>query len=247
MPLMAGSSVPLAERRPMVELPADAVLEEAVSIHGGGVESYDFHGLEVLESLVEARRGGETGLARVEFLEGDRLWDAARQGRWSLALGEAAMAAETGRPISLREQAGKTGGHGLLLTYRDGLRAAVLKIGSSSTRWSFACKLAGEAAPRAFRYYVGPWGNRNLFQALSHAIQAHFRNGRSPYPIERTLLTTGILEAAMRSRHERRAIDTPHLQIAYAAGDWRAFRENGATWRIITAETPEPMGLNPGR
>lgn len=67
-PLMAGSSVPLAERRPPFELPADARIVEAVSIHGGGVESYDFHALEVLESLVEGRRGGETGAKQVQFL-----------------------------------------------------------------------------------------------------------------------------------------------------------------------------------
>jgi hypothetical protein len=47
--------VPLAERRPPMELPADARIVEAVSIHGGGVESYDIHALEVLQSIVEAR------------------------------------------------------------------------------------------------------------------------------------------------------------------------------------------------
>ena len=56
-PLMAGSSVPLAQRRPPLELPKGAKITEAVSIHGGGVESYDFHGLEVLQSMIEARHG----------------------------------------------------------------------------------------------------------------------------------------------------------------------------------------------
>ena len=51
IPFMAGSSVPLAQRRPELEIPAGAAFEEAVSIHGGGVESYDFHGLEVLQSF----------------------------------------------------------------------------------------------------------------------------------------------------------------------------------------------------
>ena len=58
-PLMAGSSVPLAQRRPAMELPRDAVIREAVSIHGGGLESYDFHALEVLQSVVEHRQGRE--------------------------------------------------------------------------------------------------------------------------------------------------------------------------------------------
>ena len=71
IPLMAGSSVPLAERRPPLEFPAGAVVEEAVSIHGGGIESYDFHALEVMQSLIEARRGGETGISQVQLLDGD--------------------------------------------------------------------------------------------------------------------------------------------------------------------------------
>lgn len=248
IPLMAGSSVPLAERRPALELPAGSVIDEAVSIHGGGVESYDFHALENLQSLVEARRGGETGITRVEFLRGDALWAAANSGRWSIGLAEAAMAVEPGTTMPLREIPAVHQGqiHGILLTYRDGLRASVLKVGSSSIRWNFACRLHGDPRPHATRFYTGPWGNRNLFQALSHAIQHHFRAGQSPYPVERTLLTTGICEAAMRSRDAGRAVDTPPLHIAYEPRDFRAVREMGETWRIVTASTPEPRGLNPG-
>jgi hypothetical protein len=65
-PLMAGSSVPLAQRRPDWDLPEGAEIEEAVAVHGGGMEVYDFHGLELLQSFVEKRRGGETGISRVE-------------------------------------------------------------------------------------------------------------------------------------------------------------------------------------
>ncbi|MGH9173804.1 MAG: hypothetical protein ACRD1H_05585, partial [Vicinamibacterales bacterium] len=82
-PLMAGSSVPLAQRLPPFEWPAEAEIEEAVSIHGGGIESYDFHGLEVLQSIVEARKGGETGIARVELLTGETFEQARKSGRWS--------------------------------------------------------------------------------------------------------------------------------------------------------------------
>ena len=56
IPYMAGSSVPLARRRPPLELPAGSKIIEAVSIHAGGIESYDFHGLEVLQSFVESQR-----------------------------------------------------------------------------------------------------------------------------------------------------------------------------------------------
>src|SRR5436190_16152409 len=74
IPFMAGSSVPLAQRRPPLELPRRTMITDAVSVHGGGLESYDFHGLEVLQSMVEGRRSHETGVRRVQFLQGDALW-----------------------------------------------------------------------------------------------------------------------------------------------------------------------------
>jgi hypothetical protein len=221
-------------------MPANANLEEAVSIHAGGVESYDFHALEVLQSMVEFRRGGETGVRSVEFLSGDALFSAARQGRWSLRLAQAAMQAEFGKnapdirqPIP-RERAVEP--HGLLITYRDGFRAAMLKVGASSNRWNFACRFAGDDRLRATRFYNGPYGNRCLFMALSHAIQDHFVNRRSPYPVERTLLTTGLTDAVMQSRAAGSAIETPHLNIAYPPRDFRAMREMGESWRALEGQ-----------
>lgn len=249
IPLMAGSSVPLAQRRPDIELPIGCDITEAVSIHGGPIESYDFHGLEVLQSMVESRKGGETGVASVEFLSGDALWNAAKQGRWSPDLAKAAMAAELGAvPETLTGVKGEEPSppHGLLLTYKDGFRATILKIGRNSTRWNFACRLKDRPKIQATSFYVGPWQNRNLFKALSHAIQQHFITGRSPYPVERTLLVTGILESAMQSRRNQgKPVETPHLQFAYKARDFNAMRERGASWKIITEEIPEPKGINP--
>ena len=76
------------------------------------------------------------------------------------------------------------------MTYKDGLRGMVLNAARDGTHWHFACKLAGDPTPRATSFYVGPWDNRNLFKALPHAIQDFFRDGRPPFPVERTLLTT---------------------------------------------------------
>jgi hypothetical protein len=248
IPFMAGSSVPLAQRVPALDLKPGAEIVEAVSIHGGGLESYDFHGFEVLQSLVEARKGGEPGIARVEFLHGDALWKAAADGRWSKELAEAAMAAELGkRPATLKTVEGEVDAepHGILLTYKDGLRAAVLKVGRSSTRWNFACRLKGEKEVKALRYYVGPWKNRNLFKALAHAIQHMIHTGKATYPVERTLLASGVLDAAMHSRAEGKGLGTAHLEFGYKPVDFRAMRETGASWKVVTEETPELPGIRP--
>jgi hypothetical protein len=261
IPLMAGSSVPLAERRPPLEVPPGAKVVEAVSIHSGPFESYDFHGIEVLQSLVEARAGGETGVDRVQFLTGEALWKAADDGLWSPRLADAAMAAELGPNQPPLRQLTKTAAFnqaepfGTLIHYRDGLKGLVLKVGAvtgvspaarvSANRWNFACQVAGEREPRATMFYVGPWRNRNLFKALSHAVQTFIREKQSPYPVERTLLTTGILAAEVDSKAEGKALETPHLAIAYQPRDFRAMREMGATWKIITEDMPEPTGINP--
>ena len=244
IPFMAGSSVPLAQRRPAFDLPANCAIEEAVSIHGGPFEIYDFHGLEVLQAFLEARRGGETGITHVEYLPREPLFRAAQQGRWSLDLARAAMRVEFGdkvpditRPINGVEP------WGILLTYRDGTKATVLKIGFSGTRWNFACKLAGERQPRATSHYVGPWRNRCLFMALSNAIQQFFVRREAPYPVERTLLTTGALEAAVQSRAAGDRIETPHLNVAYQPRDFRAMREMGESWKILTEDVKETQGF----
>ncbi|MFQ5733605.1 MAG: hypothetical protein ACE5KM_16840 [Planctomycetaceae bacterium] len=266
IPFMAGSSVPLAQRIPRLELPAGTEIAEAVSIHGGGFESYDFHALEVLQSFVEGRKGGETGIAEVEVLVGDALQKAIRSGRISRKLIHAAMAAEKTagkkrQPYPARPARGlavpkrKTtpnlkrpkGPHAIALTYKDGFRAVAMTVPGSADRWNFACRLKGETRPRATMLFNGPWGNRCLFKALSHGIQHLFKTRRQPYPVERTLLVTGALEAAVRSFDAvGKPIKTPHLEFAYQPIDFRAMRENGESWRKITVKTKQPVKFSPG-
>src|SRR5205809_6690278 len=155
---MAGSSVPLAQRVPTIEIPAGSQIEEAVSIHGGGIESYDFHALEVLQSMIESRRGGETGVSRVELLTGDAFQKAQADGRWSADLVAAAMAAEEkahfdrqpfpGRPPAKNDPSPKPR-HALLVTYKDGIRGTALAVGNTSDRWNFSCRLRGQKEPLA--------------------------------------------------------------------------------------------------
>lgn len=250
-PFMAGSSVPLAARRPALELPKGAKITEAVSIHGGGLESYDFHGLEVMQAMVESRAGGETGIREVEFLDGDNLWKAAEKGRWSPDLAETALATDPDPANSgtLRE-AVRSGRfrrkvHGIRVTYNDGLRGVVLNAARDGTHWHFACKIDGDPTPKATSFDVGPWQNRCLFKALAHAIQTMFRDRKPPYSIERTLLVTCALDAAMESRFQgQKPVTTPYLNVAYQPVDFRVMREMGESWKILTPEAPQPRGID---
>jgi hypothetical protein len=247
-PFLAGSSVPLAQRIPMWEPPSDMKIEEICAIHGGGYDSYDFHGLEILQSIAEFRKGGETGVVSVECLTGDPMWAAAKAGKWSIPLAEEAMRAELGDNFkSLAEMEKESGQktHAILIQYKDGTRGTMLKVGGSGIRWNLSVKLAGKEKAEAFRFHVGPWQNRNLFKALSHSIQTCIIERKAPYPVERTLLTSGITALAMKSKKLGKAIATPELGFAYAAADFKAMREMGETWKIITEETKEAPGISP--
>ncbi len=55
-----------------------------------------------------------------------------------------------------------------------------------------------------------------------------------------------MLAAAMDSRFEDHQLkETPHLKVAYKPRDFRAMREMGASWKIITEDHPEPKGITP--
>jgi hypothetical protein len=52
--------------------------------------------------------------------------------------------------------------------------------------------------------------------ALTAKAEELFATGKAPYPIERTLLTTGLVEAGVRSLADgQKRLETPHLSIRY--------------------------------
>ncbi|MCH2210959.1 MAG: hypothetical protein MK110_06630 [Fuerstiella sp.] len=94
--------------------------------------------------------------------------------------------------------------------------------------------------------FNGPWGNRCLFKALSQAIQYTFTTGNESYPAERTLLTTGAVDAVMQSWNQGgQPVATPHCAVSYQSLDFTAFRESGATWSVITKDVPQSAGFEP--
>ena len=252
MPLMAGSSVPFSQRIPPLEIPAGAEISEALMIHGGEFENYGIHAMETLQSIVEFRKGGETGISKVEVLYGEEMWKGAEAGRWPFELAAAAMQLELGKPYQMRMDLhdpirwNPQPPHVLMITYKDGLKGYVLKIGHFPMRWQFACRLKGESQIRATRFYSGPWQNRNFFKALCHGIQHFFRTGQSPVPAERVLLANGAILAGVDAYFQRgKPLATPYLEFGYQPRDFRPFREMGASWKtLITEGMPEPDGIS---
>jgi hypothetical protein len=228
-PFMAGSSLPLGWRNPWLEYDLETPVEEAIAVGFSGLDSYGFHTLETLQCMVERRGGGEMGVAAVRCLEGEAVWKAAEQGLWSRELAEAACAAIVNKPHGRMEDHCSHPAM-FLIEYRDGLRGAILMLNGYVTDLAYAGRVNGKIAATEF-YLQGhgaPGGPYAHFSYLSLNIEEMFLTGKPTYPVERTLLTTGMLEAALTSRYEGHIrIETPWLDVTYRSYETLPWRPTG--------------------
>lgn len=226
-PVMAGSSLPVVWRRPELEVKLDSPVEDALVATYGPIEIYGFHGLEVLQTMIERRKGGETGVKAVTCLTGKDVWKAADKGLWSWDLLEAALSrGETVNPGDIRENTGgmKVLAHpatpptAFLVEYRDGTRGTLLLLNGHMRDFVFAAKIRGESKPASCLFCLPPPPGARFFDAQVVNLEKFFDTGKAPYPVERTLLTTGALDAAMESHHRRgERVETPELDVRYTA------------------------------
>jgi hypothetical protein len=230
---MAGSSLPVTWRTPSTEMPLGARITEALCVCYGGVDSYDFHGLETIQCMVERRRGGETGVEWVQAYRGDKFWDALREGVWPWSLMEAAL-------IRSHTLTPARAGFGDILpslddmrrlvrdpvAYRyqhaDGLKCTMLLMNGLVRDFNFAAYVNGSRDPWSTQMYLPMPDGRttlaNFFSPLVNHMENMFLTGRTSYPVERTLLTTGLTAAGVESLyHGQTRVDTPHLAIRYQA------------------------------
>lgn len=232
-PFLAGSSLPVTWRMPAVDMPLGAEVEEMLCIAMGGVDSYDFHALETIQCMAERRRGGETGVAAVQGMRGDAVWNAMnardwRSGGWDPTLFEACLSRshtlaqpETfsdryPTPAQLREWVKDPIAY--RIEYSDGVKATMLLMNGLVGDFTFAARLKGRAEPLSTLFHLPPNPNVVYSAALMSKAEEMFITGKAPYPIERTLLTTGALAACVRSLATDQArVETPHLAVRYAA------------------------------
>lgn len=230
-PLQAGSSLPVTWRMPAVELPHDAEVEEALVVAYGGLDSYDFHGLETLQSFVERRRGGETGVASVQAVRGDEAWQLIERTRADVrgidpALFEACLA----RTHTLKQP--PTFSHryptpeqmrtfvkdpvAFQIRYVDGLRATLLMMNGLVQDFTVAARLKTPARGIvSTQMHLPPNPNVTYSAALMYHAERMFVTGKTQYPIERTLLTSGLLQSSLQSLKQKKELATPQLAIRY--------------------------------
>lgn len=231
--LSAGSSTPVTWRMPSIDLPYNAELEEILCVGIGAIDVYDFHCLEAMQSMAERRRGGETGVVAIQALQGDAVWKAMEAGKWeaggwdprlfesclsrSQSLAQAPnfshrypttqqMREWVKQPIAYRFE------------YADGVKATMLLMSGLVGDISVATRLKGVKEPLSTMFYLPPGPNVAYSAALMSKAEETFVSGKAPNPIERTLLTSGLVAAGMKSLATGEIrIETPHLNVRYKA------------------------------
>lgn len=229
-PMLAGSSLPVTWRLPDIELPLGCQIEEALMVGNGGSDPMDYHALEAMQCMIERRKGGETGVRSVQMIEGDAVWRAGAEGRWSKDLLVSALS-RSDTPLGKTVEDGRTQdlvGNGELpklvknpaayfIEHNDRLKTTLLMLNGAIQDFNFAARVRG-AGLQSCQFLLTPTPNVTYSACLVSKIEEMFETGRAPYPVERTLVVSGMLESCLTSKVEGgKKLETPHLNVKYQA------------------------------
>jgi hypothetical protein len=169
----------------------------------------------------------------LQALRGEAVWKAMKAGRWSAGgwspeLFEACLCRSQTlaqapsyshrHPTPAQIRAWVAEPVAYRFEYADGLKATMLLMNGLVGDFTFAAKLKGRSELLSTLFYLPGPPNIGYSAALMSKAEELFTTGRAPYPIERTLLTTGLVAAGMQSLGTgQRWLKTPHLAVRYRA------------------------------
>ena len=227
-PFLAGSSLPVTWRLPPIELPLGCQIEEALMVGVGSSDAMDYHALEALQCMVERRKGGETGVKAVQMIEGDAVWKAGEEGRWSHELLEAALArsdimfGDNDHPKDLANNGElprlAKNPAAYFIEHGDGLRTTLLMLSGAVGDYTFAARVKGMRELQSTQFLLPRRPNLTYSACLVHKIVELIETGKAPYPVERTQIASAILDRCLDSKVSgHRRLETPELDIRYSA------------------------------
>ena len=238
-PFLAGSSLPVTWRLPSLDMPFDAPLAESVCVGYGGVDSYDFHGLETAQCMSERRRGGEVGIASVHALRGAKMWEtlAAPDREVTRQLLVAALCRSHNLPVQggyptdrvtfdwARQALPDTLAY--FIEHRDGFRTTLFLAAIRDFNYAGWRRDTGEIV--SCQMYLPMPGQSattaDFFNPLARHIETLVLERRAPYPVERTLLTSGMVIGGVESLHRGQVlVPTPEMEVRYQGPPESLFR-----------------------
>jgi len=226
-PMLAGSSVPVAWRIPAVDTPYGEKQRYAVGISYSGLDIYGFHLLDSIQSVVERRKGGETGVSAVQCLEGEDCWQFLDQNEWANRLFKQAISHSLTKEEGDMKELVKSPAV-FVVDYNDGLKVAAFLLTGLVQDFTVAVELENNPKPFStlMRLQSKP---HHHFGCLVKNIEVLFETGVPPYPVERTMLSSGILDFALESRIQgHQKLTTPELaQVSYQTDDVSDFCSMG--------------------
>lgn len=225
VPLMAGSSLPVLWRYPPVNTRRDVELKDIVAVSYGSLDAYGFHALEMVQCLAERRKGGETGIASVFCLENDAVWEAGERGVYDKKMLRAALSRLHEWPIDpgLDLKTAVENPVLFVVDYRDGLRASVLQLNPAVRGWAVAWREKGREDITSTLFWTQEARPFAHFGHLLEGAEKMFYTGKPTYPAERTLVTSGMLDALLISKKSGgTSVKTPYLDIKYKTNwEWQ--------------------------
>lgn len=232
-PMMAGSSLPITWRQPSVEIPLNSEIEDVLVLSRGEIEIFGFHALETLQAFVERRNlgGKPQGVRAVTCLTGESVWKAAEQGRWSMDLllqaARRSHSRNVGSPQQCCSEFSPPPNRPTFLKtpiyfeveYTDGFIGKIVIANGYVDDTTIALKLGGQKEVVSTNVYLPAPPGASFFNPLVLRIEDFFLSGKPPYPVERTQLTGGVLDALLDSRLAgNKRVTTPDLEnLAYSA------------------------------
>jgi hypothetical protein len=213
--LMAGSSLPVTWRRPELEPAIGTPITEGLVCGYSSGEAYMFHCLEGLQVMMERRSAQETGVKAVTALKGEAVWKAGEEGLWPKDLLEAALSRSPSRNYG-NPRDNCPDPWAFLIEYKDGARGTCLQLSEHVADFTFAGRVKGRKEPISTLFELPAPPGARYFSALTSNIEKLFATGKSPYPVERTLLTGAVLEYGMRSLAVGKRLEDAAMEVAYA-------------------------------
>ncbi len=223
VPVMAGSSAPYWWRSPNLVHPIGTKITDAVAIGYASLDAYGFHVVEILQCMLERRKGGETGVTRVEGLMGKDVWDALDSGKISQELVDTACNTIKNKAAGSMRNLVKNPS-AVIVHYKDGTRGACLMLDEYVNEgWAYAAKTDSGTVATEF-VYDQTTAVYAAFSYLDLNIQKLMVTGKPPVPIERNLLTSCVIDMAIRSVNEKKVKETPLLNISYNVEGYEPIR-----------------------